>query len=443
MPYETDERLKSYLDTNQMHREQMCLAVMAIDKRFSEVRPRHPRGGRDGARDIDAIFNSTQRAFGAVGFVNQASDSDVHKKTIKKKFAGDLSEALKEEPRPEVFVFFTNVNLTLGEKDELIKSAKVLGISHSEVFDRERIRISLDNPDGLSIRFQYLGLPLSEAEQAVFFARWGDDIQGVIADGFGKVQKSLNRILFLQEAGLHLSHFTCEFELDREYSGSEIGHFRAFALVYLKTPPNGLLSFIFGATDNSQMLNASSADMLAQEKSGIAHGMCGAQWDMTISEAEPGSGTELETNSSGNAEEDEVEEKYKISGSFSSVGRKTVKAISIRYYKDSLFRLLPVPRLLDLDECMLIFHLNRTLAQKVQSISIFSNEYKLKGIDAADINIEQPHKKPRVPLLFTETELADPWVVVRPKIVSAFTLHFSDQTPKRFFHADEVSDPRE
>jgi hypothetical protein len=29
MPYDTDERLKGYLDTNQMHREQMCLAVMA------------------------------------------------------------------------------------------------------------------------------------------------------------------------------------------------------------------------------------------------------------------------------------------------------------------------------------------------------------------------------------------------------------------------------
>jgi len=54
MVYETDERLKSYLDTNQMAREQMCLAVMANDRRFSNVQPRHPRGGPDGARDIRA-----------------------------------------------------------------------------------------------------------------------------------------------------------------------------------------------------------------------------------------------------------------------------------------------------------------------------------------------------------------------------------------------------
>lgn len=70
MPYKTDERLKSYLDTNQMHREQMCLAVMAIDKRFTDVRPRHPRGGPDGARDIEAILNGIQRAFGAVGLTD-------------------------------------------------------------------------------------------------------------------------------------------------------------------------------------------------------------------------------------------------------------------------------------------------------------------------------------------------------------------------------------
>lgn len=42
VPYETDERLKSYLDTNQLHREQMCRAVLAVDKRYSDVRPRHP-----------------------------------------------------------------------------------------------------------------------------------------------------------------------------------------------------------------------------------------------------------------------------------------------------------------------------------------------------------------------------------------------------------------
>ena len=78
MPYQTDERLKSYLDTNQLHREQLCRAILAIDKRFSDVRPRHPRGGPDGGRDIEALFRDESLAYGAVGFVNQANDSKDH-----------------------------------------------------------------------------------------------------------------------------------------------------------------------------------------------------------------------------------------------------------------------------------------------------------------------------------------------------------------------------
>jgi hypothetical protein len=84
MPYQTDGRLKGYLDTNLLYREQLCLSVSAIDKRFSDVRPRRPRGGPDGARDIDAVYQGVQRVFGAVGFVNQANDSDEHKKEWEK-----------------------------------------------------------------------------------------------------------------------------------------------------------------------------------------------------------------------------------------------------------------------------------------------------------------------------------------------------------------------
>src|SRR5580700_4964053 len=141
MPYATDERLKSYLDTNQLAREQMCLALLRIDKRFTDVRPRHPRGGPDGARDMEAVFNGAQSVFGAVGFVNQATDIEEHKKKAIKKFADDLTEALKQNPRPDVFVFFTNVNLTVAEKDQLIRDAQARGLAHAEIVDRERLRI--------------------------------------------------------------------------------------------------------------------------------------------------------------------------------------------------------------------------------------------------------------------------------------------------------------
>jgi hypothetical protein len=236
MTYETDERLKSYLDTNQLGRERLCLAVLSIDKRFSEVRPRHPRGGPDGKRDIDAVFRGSQPALAAVGFLNQANDSDKHRKGSIRKFESDLQAAVLARPQLEVFVFFTNVNLRISEKSALENSARGRGIKQCEIFDRERIRILLDSPDGFSIRFQYLNIPLSEPEQATFFAKWGDDIQAVISEGFGKLERTLNRLQFVAETALPLSHFTIILELDREYRGSEVGHFRAFCSLDLVEP---------------------------------------------------------------------------------------------------------------------------------------------------------------------------------------------------------------
>jgi hypothetical protein len=105
MTYNIDERLKSYLDTNQLQRERMCVAILAIDRRYTNVQPRHPRGGPDGGRDIDATFQGEQKALGAIGFVNQANDSRDHKNRAKKNFSDDLESALGAEPDLKAFFF--------------------------------------------------------------------------------------------------------------------------------------------------------------------------------------------------------------------------------------------------------------------------------------------------------------------------------------------------
>ena len=261
MPYQTDERLKSYLDTNQLHREQMCQAILAIDKRYSDVRPRHPRGGPDGGRDIEALFRGNLMAFGAVGFINQANDSDEQKNKIKDKFLSDLESALRVVNKPKAFVFFTNVNLTIGEKEKLITKAKESQLTHCEIIDREIIRIALDSPDGFFIRFQYLNITLSDEEQASFFARWGDDIQSVISTGFQRIESTLNRVLFFQEATDPLVHLTLSFELKEKYSAEAIGHFRLFCSMYLKEPKHKILGILFGSSDKSnRMRNDTDAD---------------------------------------------------------------------------------------------------------------------------------------------------------------------------------------
>ena len=119
MSYDTAERLKGYLDGNQPHREQMCLALLANDRRFSSVTPRQPYGGPDGGRDIEALYDKREKTFGAVGFINQANDSPTQKARLKRKFQTDLKRALEVESRLKVFIFLLIFNLQRLKKKTL------------------------------------------------------------------------------------------------------------------------------------------------------------------------------------------------------------------------------------------------------------------------------------------------------------------------------------
>lgn len=432
MPYQTDERLKSYLDTNQLHREQMCRAILAIDKRFSDVRPRHPRGGPDGGRDIEALFRGDLLAYGAVGFVNQANDSNEQKKTIKEKFSSDLESVLGADKKPSVFVFFTNINLTIGEKEKLKDAAKKSHITHCEIIDRERMRIALDSTDGFSIRFQYLNIPLSEEEQASFFARWGDDIQSVISTGFQRLESTLNRVLFFQEASDPLTHFTLSFKLKEKYSAEEIGHFRLFCSMYLKEPKQKILGIIFGSSDKSNRMRDDLETDFTEQKSGIKYGISGGQWESYL---------DLENEK---PDEEDEEERYKQVGCSSSIGKDEVEFLQISYSKDGFIRYFPTISLRDLDEAMFLPILNKSLAEKIKTIHLYSNGYKIQEIDTKDFKVDETEFDPNIPAKFTPEELEDSWVRIRPsKLSSAFHIRYFEQTPKRMFIPEQVENSLE
>lgn len=429
MPYQTDERIKSYLDTNQLHREQMCRAILSIDQRYTDVRPRHPRGGPDGGRDLEAIYREDQTAYGAVGFVNQANDSNEQKKSIREKFSSDLKSALSANSELDVFVFFTNINLTIGEKESLIDTAKNSNIRHCEIFDRERIRISLDTPDGFSIRFQYLNISLSEEEQASFFARWGDDIQQVISSGFKNIEKGINRLLFLEESSNPLHHFTISFELKEKYAAEEVGHFRAFCSMYLKEIKQNIFGIIFGSSDRSNRMREDIKDDFTIETSGIKYGISSGQWENHI---------DLEET------EADSDEKYKQVGSSSSIGKDEVEFIGISYQKDSFIRYMPTISLKDLDEAMFLPILNKSLAEKVKAIHIYSDGYKVQELGLDDFSIDNSEFEPRIPAQFSDEELNDPWVRIRPSnMSSAFRIRFFEKTPKRMFIPEQVENSLE
>lgn len=83
-PHHTEERLRSWLDGNQVDRERMCQALLALDPRYLDVRPRHPKGGPDQGRDLEARLNDGRVVWAAIGFRNSVSNSATDKRAIVK-----------------------------------------------------------------------------------------------------------------------------------------------------------------------------------------------------------------------------------------------------------------------------------------------------------------------------------------------------------------------
>jgi hypothetical protein len=441
VPTDTDLRLRSVLDGNQRDREQMCRAVLALDPHYSDVRPRHPLGGPDGGRDIEAILDTARIAYGAVGFHNGANDSAEQKKQIRKKFSADLRSALRAGAELKAFVFFTNLHFTVGEQDKMKEKARQAGLDQCEIYDRERIRIELDSPAGFFIRFQYLGIPLSEAEQASFLARYGDRIQEVVSTGFQRIERTLSRLLFLQESSDVLDGINVRFHLNRTHAAGEIGHFRAFVSLHLRAVKHDILSFWFGSSDRSRRFSHDSDDW-RQQPAGIEHGISSGQWERHVACADGHSGGK----ESGAAEKDDRDDKHSdfvCVGGGSAVGINPVSDIVTSYsHDDPLIRFRPRLQLRDLDECMFMPVLNLSLAKKLHSIEVFANGYKLADIGSDEFSIDSSPFESELIDLFTEEELADPWVRIRPRGASAFRLQFGSMTPRRMYDHSEAPERR-
>jgi len=428
-PYDIDERLKNRLDTNQLARERLCRGILALDKRFSDVRPRHPRGGPDGGLDVAAMFQGNQVAAGAVGFVDQANDSDRQKRTIAEKFEVDFKAAKGADTNPTIFVFMTNLNLTLGEKEDMRKLAIAAGFTECETFDRERLRIALDNADGFALRFQILGLPLSVAEQATFFAKWGDDIQSLVSTGFQRLERSLDRLLFLSEANDVLDGLYIHFELDRTYDADEIGHFRSFCHLLLREIKHNIMTALFGSTDRAGRFGRDQQEYFAAQRPGIRHGIAGGQWEKHVHLDEADS--RKDRNTSG---EEHDRPSYIQVGSSSSIGGNEVRFVSAQYsHDDTLIRFRPRLCLKDLDGAGWMPVVNASLAEKIVAIHVYANGYKLDEVRSMGFHIDRSETRPEPIDQFSVEELADPWVRIRPNDASYFQMRFFQQTPLRLF----------
>lgn len=150
---------------------------------------------------------------------------------------------------------------------------------------------------------------------------------------------------------------------------------------------------------------------------------------------------DLATNES---DEDVNNERYKQVGSSSSIGRDEIEFLSISYDKDSFIRYIPTISLRDLDDAMFLPILNKSLAEKVKAIHVFSNGYKIQEIQTEDFLIDETNFNDNIPVKFKMEELEDQWVRIRPReISSSFHIRFFDKTPKRLFIPEQVENSLE
>jgi hypothetical protein len=221
-PRFTEERLRYHLDGNQPQRERMCLALLPLLGPYTGVQPRRPKGGPDGGRDIEALYQGTMQVWGAVGFRNGGGVDETARQAAEEKFRADLDRALAENPSLEGFVFFTNVDLTPGQKEDLKKYAQSKNIKMVDVFDIERLRYLLDSPEGLIARLQYLDIPMSATEQAALVAKFGNELQNAVTARFDRVERTLLQMQTFLDFQKPLLRLDIHVELNQPYTSAEI-----------------------------------------------------------------------------------------------------------------------------------------------------------------------------------------------------------------------------
>ena len=146
----------------------------------------------------------------------------------------------------------------------------------------------------------------------------------------------------------------------------------------------------------------------SKELPGIKHGISGGQWESYFDPQE-------------REDDNDGQERYQQVGCSSSIGRDEFEFLAISYDKDGSIRFMPTICVRDLDRAMFLPFVNASLAEKIQAIHVFANGYKIHELGPDDLQVDAMPCNPRVPVEFTEEELKDPWVRVRPSgMVSTF-----------------------
>jgi hypothetical protein len=434
---ETDRRLKDHLNTNQAKRERMCLEILSVQDDYTELQPRLPKGGPDGGRDIQGLYKGGL-CFGAVGFVNDATDTDQHRSQIESKFSDDLENALKPKegkPHPTCFVFLTNVGLTPGMIGDLQRLAYGRGLGYCEIFDRERLRIILDSNRGYAIRFRYLDISLSDAEQKDFFSTWADGITSLIGSGISGLDQTTKRIQFLLESQLLLDHLAVVAKLDASIWEVCKGEFVFQTSLALQVHSQGLMAFYFGGGADEIVEGPVTPQTQGRELTKNGQYGFGFSWIVPDTEQYlPYKGHEdkLEYPKGHRDEDNSLHIRTSRSSGILDVQQNTLHFRMLS--EPFLHRFQPTCKLLELHRSMVLFDCSKEIADHVSEIRIFGGGYELLTLYRSDFKAEKgSYNRLKLPAEAKQEPDSHEWITLRPSnLNSAFSIDLMHKTPKRY-----------
>jgi len=155
---ETWKRLRDW-DRGQTASERLAPHLLRFEG-YNSVDPSHPLGGPDGLKDVICILDGV-KWIGSAYFPKGQQDFP----KILGKFKQDLKGVYKNEA--EGIIFVTNQELTLGERENLIKEASSTKV---DLLHLERISSILDSPACYGLRLEYLDIEMTKEEQLAFMA---------------------------------------------------------------------------------------------------------------------------------------------------------------------------------------------------------------------------------------------------------------------------------
>ncbi|WP_155905045.1 hypothetical protein [Methylopila sp. M107] len=431
--------MKDFLNTNQAQRERMCLEVLATLVGYSDAHARLPKGGPDGGRDLQALYNGTQ-CYGAVGFVNDATDLKQHRDQISAKFSADLQRAVNAAKEEQIilacFVFFTNVGLTPSIIENMKTYAKNEGVERCEVLDRERIRFLLDSNKGYAIRFRYLDISLSDAEQKDFFYTWSDRISEMITSSISGLDSATKRIQFLLESQKIVDSLITIVRLDCSLDQASRGNFLFQTSISFQTHVDGLMAYFYGGANEPIKESLSEWEARGrnfpkngQYEYGFAWLIPGyPQYEKFIGESE---GYETPINI---ADLNERKEFIRIK-SFSGIlelQNEFLRFECVSY--PFLDRFYPSLKLIEMNSSMVLFDCNAKVAEHIRSITMYANGFEILNLKQDNWHCEPSSiSRFHLPKETNSSELGAEYVTLRPSsMCSCFNIDFDDRTPKRY-----------